>query len=100
MSTSTTVMTVLDSDHTMDHVLHELRAYGPLVTKDSYLVVEDTNINGHPVLPAWGPGPREAVDRYLAETDEFLIDERREKFLLTFNPRGFLKRITEAAAGS
>jgi cephalosporin hydroxylase len=94
VTSTSTVMTVLDSDHSTDHVLRELRAYGPLVTKGSYLVVEDTNINGHPVLPGWGPGPREAVDRFLTETQDFTIDTSREKFLLTFNPSGFLKRTT------
>jgi cephalosporin hydroxylase len=86
------VMVVLDSDHRRDHVLAELEAYAPLVTPGSYLVVEDTNVNGHPVLPRFGPGPLEAVRTFLQEHPEFEIDRSREKFLLTFNPSGFLRR--------
>lgn len=88
-----TVLVVLDSDHRRDHVLAELRAYAPLVTPGSYLVVEDTNVNGHPVLADHGPGPMEAVRDFLAETDEFAADPGREKLLLSFNPGGWLRRL-------
>ncbi len=87
-----TVMVILDSDHYMDHVLGEMRCLAPLVTPGSYLIVEDTNLNGHPVEPEYGPGPMEALDAYLAESQDFEIDPRWEKFFLSFNPRGFLKR--------
>lgn len=88
------VMVTLDSDHRMGHVLDELRLYGNLVTKGHYLIVEDTNVNGHPVRFDFGPGPMEAVRQYLAETNIFLVDRERQKFLLTFNPDGFLRRIS------
>jgi cephalosporin hydroxylase len=87
------VLVVLDSDHSRDHVLAELRAYAPLVTPGSYLVVEDTNVNGHPVYEAFGPGPAEAVQDFLKERDDFEVDRSREKFLFTFNPGGWLRKL-------
>jgi cephalosporin hydroxylase len=86
------VMVLLDSNHTFDHVLTEMRLYSPLVTPGQYLVVEDTNINGHPVLPGWGPGPMEAVQFFVNENRNFSIDKAREKLFVTFFPKGFLIR--------
>ncbi len=87
------LMAVLDSDHSRDHVLAELRAYGPLISEGCYLVVADTNINGHPAVPHWGPGPMEALEAFLDEGAPFSPDRSREKFLVTFSPRGFLRRV-------
>jgi cephalosporin hydroxylase len=87
------VLAILDSDHSKDHVLNELRAYAPMVTTGSYLIVEDTNINGHPVNAEFGPGPMEAVNEFLSENRDFEIDSSREKFLMGFNPRGWLRRV-------
>lgn len=86
-------MVSLDSNHTKPHVLDELRLYGGLVTVGNYLVLEDTNLNGHPVRPNCGPGPMEALGEFLKENSSFVPDLSREKFGLTFNPRGYLKRI-------
>jgi cephalosporin hydroxylase len=93
------VLVILDSGHAKDHVLAELDAYSPLVTPGSYLVVEDTNLNGHPVERDHGPGPAEAVAEFLERHDGFVRDERREKFLLTFNPGGYLEK-RETATGN
>ncbi|MDO8183832.1 MAG: CmcI family methyltransferase [bacterium] len=87
------VLVILDSNHRRDHVFKEMEFYGQLVTKGSYLIVEDTNINGHPVYPSFGPGPMEAVNKFLSSHLEFKIDSRRDKFGLSFNPRGYLKKI-------
>lgn len=86
------VMVILDSDHSMKHVFEELRIYSQFVSVGSYLIVEDTNMNGNPVLPRSGPGPMEAVDEFLKDNDSFKIDKSKEKFYLTFNPHGYLLR--------
>jgi cephalosporin hydroxylase len=86
-------MVVLDSDHSYAHVAAEIAAYSSLVTPGCYLVVEDTNVNGHPILPDWGPGPMEAVDEFLEDTDSFVRDPAREKFMMTFSPGGYLRRV-------
>lgn len=87
------VMVILDSDHAAGHVAAELAAYHDLVTVGSYLIVEDTNVNGHPARPDFGPGPMEALDAFMTGRDDFVSDRDRERFLLTMNPRGFLRRV-------
>lgn len=86
------VMVILDDDHSCQHVLEELKVYGELVTKGQYLIVEDTDVNGHPVLTGFGPGPAEAVKEFLKANNDFEVDRTREKFLFTTNPGGYLRR--------
>jgi cephalosporin hydroxylase len=88
-----TVIVVLDSDHSMTHVYEEMKLWSNLVSIGSYMIVEDSNVNGHPVRHDFGPGPMEAIDKFLSEDDRFVIDESREKFFMTQNPRGYLKKV-------
>jgi cephalosporin hydroxylase len=84
-------LVILDSDHSQRHVEAELAAYAPLVPVGCYLVVEDSNIGQ--IRKDLMPGPLQAIETFLAGTDEFEIDREREKFLITFNPSGFLRRV-------
>lgn len=87
------VMVTLDSDHHMKHVLKELELYSGFVSLGSYLIVQDTSHNGHPIQTTYGKGPKEAMEEFLKTHENFVSDQSREKFLLTFFPGGYLKRI-------
>lgn len=86
------VMVILDSNHSYEHVIEELKLYNGFVTKGQYLIVEDTNVNGHPVRPEHGPGPMEALVEFLQDTTSFETDSEIEPYL-SFNPKGYLKKV-------
>lgn len=95
-----TVVVVLDSSHTHEHVLKELELYHGFVTKGSYLVVFDTVIedlppDSFPDRP-WGKrnNPKTAVREFLKSHDEFVIDKNIDhKLLISVAPDGYLKRV-------
>lgn len=94
------VIVVLDSNHTHEHVLEELRLYASLVSVDSYCVVMDTVVENMPedAFPdrPWGKGnnPRTAVWAFLEENRDFEIDSQiHNKLLITVAEDGYLRRI-------
>lgn len=96
------VLVVLDTDHCVDHVARELRLYAPLVSPASYLIVHDTIQDDRAEwVEAWTfcpkdgrqGGPGLAVDEFLREHKNFQADRARERFLLSWSPRGYLKRM-------
>jgi cephalosporin hydroxylase len=86
-------LVILGSTGSHLRMIHEFEAFHELVPVGSYVVVEETIVNGHPVWPGFGPGPFEATKRILAGHGNFASDPKMEKFALTFNPTGFLKRL-------
>jgi cephalosporin hydroxylase len=97
------VMLALDSDHSKDHVLAELRALSPLVTPGQFLIVCDTLLgrlrrDQTPTARShfWPPGdePLAAVEEFLAENDRFRRDEEiNGKMILSSSPEGYLRRL-------
>ena len=97
-----TVLVVLDSNHTHEHVLRELELYSPLVTGGSYLVVFDTIVEDLPkeLYPdrPWGPGnsPKSAVREFLSTNKRFEVDAELDgKLVLTVAPGGYLRCIKD-----
>lgn len=96
------VMVLLDSNHTHEHVLDELRIYAPMITKGQYLVVSDTIVEDIPAQThrtrPWGPGnnPKTALRQYLTETDRFEIDSCvNGKLLLTYSADGYCRCVQD-----
>jgi len=94
------ILVCLDSNHTHEHVLAELRAYAPLVSVGSYIIVNDTGVEDLPDKMSfnrpWGKGnnPRTAVIEFLEENDDFIIDESiDERLIISGNLGGYLRRI-------
>jgi cephalosporin hydroxylase len=94
------IMVCLDSNHTHDHVLNELKLYAPLTTVGSYCVVFDTVVEDLPKSQyndrPWdvGNNPKTAVFEYLKENSDFEINKSIDnKLLISVAPDGYLKRV-------
>jgi len=70
----------------------QFEAYVNLVKVGSYVIVTDTIVNGRPVWTSFGPGPAEGIKQILNRHGKFVADPEMEKYALTFNPGGFLRR--------
>jgi cephalosporin hydroxylase len=96
------VMVILDSDHTHDHVLAELKLYSTLVGQGQYLVCSDTAIARQPPAPkrprAWNSenNPHTALQNFLSSnygqnfSPDLLIDH---KLLMSNNWGGYLVKL-------
>jgi cephalosporin hydroxylase len=88
-------LVIHDGDHRRQTVLHELRQYSPLVAPGSYFIVEDgiVDLFDASEMNFEGEGPLYAIQDFLAENRDFRIDFSRERYILTYNPHGFLQRV-------
>jgi cephalosporin hydroxylase len=90
------VLVVHDGDHHREQVLKDLRSYSKLVSVNSYFIVEDSIVDLFKPgdgLGQWYEGPLKAIEQFISETSNFVVDKERERYILTYNPKGFLKRI-------
>ena len=94
------VLVCLDSNHTHDHVLEELRMYADMVDVGSYIVCPDTFVEyfpkGYCDDRPWdvGNNPMTALIAFLKEDDRFIIDKDIDnKLMITEGFDGYLKRI-------
>lgn len=86
------ILIIEDSAHTYENTLEVLRTYRSLVKRGGYFIVED-GICHHGLDLGPQPGPYEAVESFIAENGDFVIDRSKESFLITWNPKGFLRRV-------
>lgn len=92
------VLVILDSNHTTEHVLEELKLYSPMVQKDGYIVAMDGAQAWVADIPSardhWQEShPLKAIELFLAQDPNFDIDHQYTRLKVTANPNGFLKRI-------
>lgn len=94
------IMVILDSNHTEEHVKKELEIYSKIVTKNNYLIVQDTGISHMPEKlnknRPWSKkrNPHSAVKKFLKNNKKFINDKNiYKKIYLSCSPDGFLKRI-------
>ena len=86
------VLIIEDSAHTFDNTIKVLMTYSSLIKPGEYFIVEDSNCHhGLDIGPS--PGPYEAIEAFLEVNPDFESDRSRESFLITWNPKGYLKRI-------
>jgi cephalosporin hydroxylase len=90
------VLVIHDADHRKGQVLEDMRAYAPMVSVGSYLIVEDGVVDlfrPHDILGVPYVGPLAATEEFVRQAPHFEVDSSRERYLLTYNPRGFLRRV-------
>lgn len=91
ISSNDRVLIIEDSAHTYENTLNILRIYSKLLKAGDYFIVEDS-ICHHGLSVGPSPGPYEAIEAFLKENGDFVIDRNRESFLITWNPKGYLRR--------
>ena len=106
MKDSKSTFVILDSLHTKEHVLSEMKIYSDLLFSGNYMIVEDGNLNGHPLPPQWHTqtanegGPFEAIEEFMKVNTGFHIDKEYEnRSLFSYAPSGYIKKLKDSEKG-
>ena len=92
-----TVLVIQDGDHRRKQALEDLENYSKFVSLNSYFIMEDGVVDLFHHGDGLGfqdKGPLDAIEDFLSRNSHFVIDYARERYILTYNPKGFLKRIS------
>ncbi|MBD2327823.1 CmcI family methyltransferase [Alkalinema sp. FACHB-956] len=88
------ILVILDSDHSAGHVLQEMEIYSAFVPMGGYMMVQDACIDEYEVFKVDRPGPGVAIQKFLAERSDLVLDREVEnRYVVTFHPQGWLKRV-------
>ena len=85
-------LVIEDSAHTFENTLNVLNTFSVLVKPGGYFIVEDS-ICHHGLAVGPNPGPFEAIEAFVAAGADFVVERELESFLITWNPKGFLRRV-------
>ena len=91
------VLVIQDGGHSLKQALEDLENYAKLVSLDSYFIMEDGIVDLFHHGDGLGfqeKGPLAAVENFLRRNPHFAVDSKKERYILTYNPKGFLKRIS------
>lgn len=92
ISDTGSILVIEDSAHTFENTLNVLNTYSKLIKKGGYFIVED-GICHHGLEVGPEPGPYEAIEAFVEQNNDFEIDRNKESFFITWNPKGYLKKV-------
>jgi len=89
------ILVIEDASHEYLNTLQAIRKFGPVVSRNSYLIVEDGIIDDLGYKKEYNGGPVKAIEEFLKINSDFFIDNKWVDFFgtsATFNTKGYLKR--------
>lgn len=90
------ILVIEDAAHTYECSKNAIRKFADVVSKDSYLIIEDGIVNELGVEKEYGGGPLKAIREFLPIHPEYIVDRKWCDMFgrnATFNVNGYLKKI-------
>ena len=91
------IIVIEDSSHTYENTLAVLQKFAQLVPVGLYIIVEDGIVTELGRAREFNGGPLRAINQFLKKDSGFVVDRWYSDFFgknATFNPKGYLKRIS------